>query len=446
MPSFWNREAQRFRHLSRGGGSRRAVGTQQDIQRRFTPISTGVAATKGSVFGGPKDVPLANQPFAHGTYKGQSALTEQGTNYGSFPASAYRTGAVQPQQWYPVTNPTTGQRTYIQALDVGPGTSGGEATRGVDLSPAAAQQIGYKGTGQLQVGGLGGSFSLGQNVVPYGAPAQPSVQAGIPSGGGVGSQTTLASVGDLYGGTAYDPVGLGLSGTGGSQGPASYSPYPFQQDPFGFDTSGSFGAADLPASPYGAGDIGGAVDTSGMVMPPMTEMPTVDPSSLLAQGGQISGTMSTDTAAPPDQTPSATIGAGDIGATYGGGQAYNYSPAPNGGTYVYDANWNYVSTIPGQDTSTTPAATTTSSTPTAPAATTADASYATPYATQTQSAAPATIGSGFYGGSTSFGSASTGLYGGLEGGLSTGSVGGFSGMMDSGLGGGMGPPNVMRYL
>ncbi len=446
MPSFWNREAQRFRHLSRGGGTRRAVGTQQDIQRRFTPISTGVAATKGSVFGGPKDVPLANQPFAHGTYPGQSALTEQGTNYGSFPASAYRTGAVQPQQWYPVTNPTTGKQTYVQALDVGPGTSAAEASKGVDISPAAAQQLGYAGSGQLQVGGLGGVFSMGGNVPSYTQNTQ-NVSYGTPTSlpsGGVGSGTTLASVGDLYGGTPQ--ISMGIDQLSSNQGPAYNTPYNFQQDPFGFDTSGSFGAADLPASPYGAGDIGGAVDTSGMVMPPMTEMPTIDPSSLLAQGGQMSGVMSTDTAAPPDQTPSATISAGDIGATYGGGQAYNYSPAPNGGTYVYDANWNYVSTIPGQDTSATPAATTTSSTPTAPAATTADASYATPYATQTQSAAPATIGSGFYGGSTSFGSASTGLYGGLEGGLSTGSVAGFSGMMDSGLGGGMGPPNVMRYL
>jgi hypothetical protein len=57
------------------------------------------------------------------------------------------------------------------------------------------------------------------------------------------------------------------------------------------------------------------------------------------------------------------------------------------------------------------------------------------------------IGSGFYSGPTSFSSASSGLYGGLEGGLTTGSVGGFSGAAGSGIGGGgMGPPSVMRYL
>lgn len=374
MPSPLSRDLLRRRIPA----ARRAIPTQQDIQRRYTPVASGVARTQGSVFGGPRDVQQANAPFAHGTYPGQSALTERGTNYGSFPASAYRTGAVQPQQWYPVTNPKTGQQTYIQALDVGPGTTSAEASKGVDISPAAAQQIGYTGSGQLQVGSLGGSFNLGGNVPSYSGAAGPS--------------QTLATVSDLYGQSGGSPnIELGIGGEGGSLGPASYTPYNFGPQ-FGFDTSGDFGATALPPSPDFSGDTSGV----GFQMPPMTSMPSIDSSSLMAASGEMSGTMSTDAMKLyPDQTPSLSVSAGDIGSTYGGGQNYNYSPAPDGGTYVYDANWNYVSTMPGSSDSGAPAGQTAqtpqgapiSSTPTAsstPSQSAGDTSFSTPYATQTQ--------------------------------------------------------------
>jgi hypothetical protein len=56
------------------------------------------------------------------------------------------------------------------------------------------------------------------------------------------------------------------------------------------------------------------------------------------------------------------------------------------------------------------------------------------------------IGSGFYSGPTSFSSASSGLYGGLEGGLTTGSVGGFSGAAGAFGGGGGGLKPTRQYL
>lgn len=266
----------------------------------------------------------------------------------------------------------------------------------------------------------------------------PSTGGGGYTGGGMaGPSTSLGTTDQLYGGGSQ--ISMGIDQLSSDQGPAYNTPYQFSE-PFGFNTSGDFGAQPLPQPP-------GSSPGTGFQMPPMTSMPTVDDSTLLASSGMLGGTMSTDTAAALQQTPSLTVNAGDMGSTYGGGQNYNYSPAPDGGTYVYDANWNYVSTIPGQtDTSvaSTPAAPT-SSTPSQSSPPVADTPTSSPYVTQTQTQT-GTIGSGFYGGSTGFGSASSGLYGGLEGGLSTGSVGGFSGMMDSGLGGGMGPPNVMRYL
>ncbi len=193
-----------------------------------------------------------------------------------------------------------------------------------------------------------------------------------------------------------------------------------------------------------SGIPGGGPDMYGGSMPPPANVAQtgVDPYDLPFSGGG------------PAQP-----GGGFITASGGDPVSYNYSPAPDGGTYVYDSNWNYVATMPGSGGfdpaaqaamfGSQPPGGSTAPTSATPPATSApasgDISYTNPYSTQTQ-AAPSTIGSGFYGGTTSFGSTSTGLYGGLEGGLSTGSVGGFSGMMDSGLGGGMGPPNVMRYL
>lgn len=252
---------------------------------------------------------------------------------------------------------------------------------------------------------------------------------------------------------------------GSAPGP-NYQPAPMQWSNY-MDPGTPIGYSGIMPEYGGSSGVGGAgyksaaaggggpllqMDTglsSGIEFPPADMSPqytTAPPAApqYAQQGGFIQVNAGDNAGSTLGTDPS---GAGLATSSLG----FNYSPAPDGGYYVYDSNWNYVGSVPGSGTSATPQTAqgtpTSSSTPSQPAApAAADTSYSTPYATQTQQTAPATIGSGFYGGSTSFGSASSGLYGGLEGGLSTGSVGGFSGMADAGLGGGMGPPNVMRYL
>src|SRR5947199_407537 len=73
----------------------------------------------------------------------------------------------------PKTKPKSGLSTQVVPKDIGPGTAGNEATRGIDISPAAARAIRYPAEGPLEV-----------NLAPPGATgvyprAQPVPTSGI---------------------------------------------------------------------------------------------------------------------------------------------------------------------------------------------------------------------------------------------------------------------------
>src|SRR5207253_2769000 len=90
-------------------------------------------------------------------------------------------------------------------------------------------------------------------------------------GRAVGTESSLGNVSDVYGGSP--DIQMGIDQLTSSQGPAYNTPYQFQQldQPFGFDTSGNFGAQPLPTSP----DFPGSTLDTGLQMPPMTSMPNV---------------------------------------------------------------------------------------------------------------------------------------------------------------------------
>jgi hypothetical protein len=316
----------------------------------------------------------------------------------------------------PLISPQFPQQQFsFRDTGAAPGIQGGTQ---IDIATANRQMMNSAQINQPNV-----QFSPGYVTGPVtpGIVNQPLYPAGT-----VATPQTPLATGDinpfLYGNTPFQPSALSLG----------YDPTTAPQG-LGFDTSIPFGS-DLPPPP----DTGGAGGfTPGIEMPPLSmatpDLSNLPPSALMASnvpGGALGMT-------DPGQVPSVEVGGGGpIGSAPLGG--YNYSPGPGGSTYVYDANWNFIDTIPGtpsptQATAPTP---TTSDVPALPALPVSDVTGASPYSGQTPLTSfqpvqsPSNLGSGSnyyaaggntfgYGGTTAFGTASSGLYGGLEGGVST---------------------------
>jgi hypothetical protein len=114
------------------------------------------------------------------------------------------------------------------------------------------------------------------------------------------------------------------------------------------------------------------------VLPPTTPesfMPGA-PDTTIPPGG-LTGTVPSENPFGNFPGLDITTGVSPTGLQYPGN---NYSPAPDGGYYVYDTNWNYVGQVPGQ-TEGAPASTTptSSNTPTTPVAPSQDVSPPSPY-------------------------------------------------------------------
>lgn len=431
------------------------IGLQQDLRRRYSQSGPSTVRTQGSVFGGPHDVATANAPFAYGR-RGESALNTPVKNYAAFPRSAYQQGLVHPNVPVKVINPKTGLTTTVVPKDVGPGTAGNEAVRGVDISPTAAAAIKYPGSGPLQldvtppgyttpqypkaqpiayapgepgqpVGGkyygpsaLGPAGYTFQSNIPTGAPysTSPGVYGAPAAPNSIGPSQSLGTVAALY--NPPDPFKFDIQ-TGLSYG-----------DPFGFNTSGDFGGYDLGSNPY---DLYPGQTPAGITVPPLG-VNDVPQSQLTASSNMGAGVMSTDN--PETQIPSIEINAGGPDSS----QQFSQPPPPSP---------DVTSQSPYSSSTPPPIDTGYGFAPNAPLIPITNEGV-TSYASSPYYGAGATNFGGIYGGSnigflgTGFATSSTGTWGGFGqfGSLGYGAFGTAAGNAGAvgDLGGGQSPPKL----